>query len=196
MSLLETVTELFDLFGETGTCVICQEDLVDGERVRAIRKCQHLFHQACIEPWIQQKSECPMCRTPLNTGIPYTLQQLQASVQQLQDTLQTQMQLRDRYILSYCLTDGILRKFRCAARYNEAKSQIIHQVSTFTHNGLRPVQIDFNTRASLLRANQSFRAELTTRLQLGRQYLRSNINVYLTRRDISQVEALRDICSF
>lgn len=65
MDALDTQTELFDLFGETGTCAVCQDDLKDGERVRTIRACQHLFHAKCLDPWLLQKGDCPMCRTKL-----------------------------------------------------------------------------------------------------------------------------------
>jgi hypothetical protein len=55
-------TELFDLFGESGYCSICQDDLKEGERVRTVAACQHLFHATCLDEWLRRKPECPMCR--------------------------------------------------------------------------------------------------------------------------------------
>lgn len=62
MAALDAKTELFDLFGEEGTCTICQDDLREGERVRAVRACQHTFHATCLDPWLLSKGTCPMCR--------------------------------------------------------------------------------------------------------------------------------------
>jgi len=27
---------------------------------------QHIFHKACIEPWLQRKNTCPICRTTID----------------------------------------------------------------------------------------------------------------------------------
>lgn len=39
-------------------CVICLEDS-DIDIIRL--KCSHRFHKKCIEQWILQKNECPIC---------------------------------------------------------------------------------------------------------------------------------------
>ncbi len=59
-------TELFDLFGETGFCTVCQANLEEGERIRAIEKCQHLFHADCLDPWLRTQNTCPLCRVEIN----------------------------------------------------------------------------------------------------------------------------------
>jgi hypothetical protein len=52
----EVVTELnLKLMDE---CVICLEDS-DIDIIRL--KCSHRFHKKCIEQWILQKKECPIC---------------------------------------------------------------------------------------------------------------------------------------
>lgn len=46
---------------ESDTCVICLESLQEGEMVRTML-CRHVFHQSCIDPWIEGNSNCPVCR--------------------------------------------------------------------------------------------------------------------------------------
>lgn len=45
-------------------CVICMQDLCleDGA---AVAPCDHKFHKACLETWMDVKMECPTCRRPL-----------------------------------------------------------------------------------------------------------------------------------
>ncbi|KNC50112.1 esterase/lipase [Thecamonas trahens ATCC 50062] len=47
------------------TCVICLEDLVDGEPSRRL-PCSHVFHADCIAEWVARKAECPTCRGALS----------------------------------------------------------------------------------------------------------------------------------
>ncbi|CAJ2657395.1 unnamed protein product [Trifolium pratense] len=50
------------------TCVICQEDYADGERIGRIR-CMHTYHLDCIKQWLMQKNVCPICQhTALEIG--------------------------------------------------------------------------------------------------------------------------------
>ena len=45
------------------TCTICLVDFNDGETVR-ILPCDsdHIFHAACVQPWITMHGQCPVCR--------------------------------------------------------------------------------------------------------------------------------------
>lgn len=90
MSDLEAATELFDLFGETGYCTICQDDLAEGERVRTIRACQHLFHAACLDPWLISKGDCPLCRVAVRpaAGAAATIQDANQTIQGIYSTMQ------------------------------------------------------------------------------------------------------------
>lgn len=89
MAELEAATELFDLFGETGFCTICQDDLAEGERVRAIRACQHLFHSRCLDPWLISKGDCPLCRTSVRrTTDTAVIADASQTIQTLYSTLQ------------------------------------------------------------------------------------------------------------
>ncbi len=47
-------------------CAICTEDFEEGCRVTSM-PCGHLFHAACLMPWLRQHHTCPMCRFRLPT---------------------------------------------------------------------------------------------------------------------------------
>ena len=40
------------------TCSICYEKIGGGVQL----KCQHEFHEECIQAWFEKKTTCPMCR--------------------------------------------------------------------------------------------------------------------------------------
>ena len=52
---------------ENAECAICMLDYQIGEKQRKLR-CNHVFHRACINIWIVQRSNqtCPLCRAPIN----------------------------------------------------------------------------------------------------------------------------------
>jgi hypothetical protein len=52
-------------------CAICTEDLEEGCRVTCM-PCGHLFHAACLTPWLRQHNTCPMCRFRLPADDPVT----------------------------------------------------------------------------------------------------------------------------
>ena len=43
------------------TCSICQESLTPHSIIRQIDRCNHLFHQECIEKWLSEHAICPLC---------------------------------------------------------------------------------------------------------------------------------------
>lgn len=45
-----------------GSCSICLNDFVSGQRVSLLLECEHLFHQSCLNEWWQRSSSCPNCR--------------------------------------------------------------------------------------------------------------------------------------
>jgi hypothetical protein len=51
-------------------CVICTGTLSAGETVIRLPPCGHIFHAACIEPWLTAHHTCPTCRNPLPTDDP------------------------------------------------------------------------------------------------------------------------------
>lgn len=46
-------------------CVICLEDMKDGELCRCLPQCNHIFHETCVKPWLIKNRSCPICRLPL-----------------------------------------------------------------------------------------------------------------------------------
>jgi hypothetical protein len=53
--------------GSTIDCVVCMTEMAFPMR-RAdymVTPCDHIFHQDCLKPWIDQKLECPTCRMVL-----------------------------------------------------------------------------------------------------------------------------------
>lgn len=48
---------------EIAICVICLGEFEKGEFVSVLRRCKHMFHNACIKQWVPEKSmNCPICR--------------------------------------------------------------------------------------------------------------------------------------
>lgn len=43
-------------------CSVCLGELEEGESVRALPNCGHVFHVYCIDSWLVQHSTCPLCR--------------------------------------------------------------------------------------------------------------------------------------
>ncbi|KAL4331865.1 hypothetical protein GQ457_07G045460 [Hibiscus cannabinus] len=57
------------------TCAVCLSQLKEGDEVRELRNCCHVFHGDCIGRWVEYDGEddvdsnnhkaCPLCRSPL-----------------------------------------------------------------------------------------------------------------------------------
>lgn len=46
-------------------CLICREEIPKDESAANVvwTTCIHLFHKACLKPWIDQRQKCPTCKT-------------------------------------------------------------------------------------------------------------------------------------
>ncbi|KAF5729389.1 putative RING-H2 finger protein ATL71 [Tripterygium wilfordii] len=44
------------------SCSICLADYKEGEMVRLMPECDHIFHLKCIDPWLRLHATCPVCR--------------------------------------------------------------------------------------------------------------------------------------
>ncbi|PIN11965.1 hypothetical protein CDL12_15430 [Handroanthus impetiginosus] len=49
-------------------CAICLGEFKEGEGVRVLSECTHIFHVSCIDKWIENQPNCPLCRA--NTILP------------------------------------------------------------------------------------------------------------------------------
>ena len=46
---------------EHSSCMVCLCDFEDGDTLKIV-PCFHKFHQECIDRWLLQKAECPVCK--------------------------------------------------------------------------------------------------------------------------------------
>ncbi|KAF7119758.1 hypothetical protein RHSIM_Rhsim13G0102000 [Rhododendron simsii] len=44
-------------------CVICLCEFEDGETVKMIPYCRHVFHPECVDTWLASQVSCPLCRS-------------------------------------------------------------------------------------------------------------------------------------
>jgi hypothetical protein len=181
MDVINSRTELFELFGESVFCSVCQDHVQEGERVRVIQGCQHGFHAACIEPWLLNKGTCALCRAPIDERLQRVSNRLhtimltnpgfnvddflnQVETVAQQAVIETPENILKRYILSYCLAYGILRKFQRAVPYCENGTNIRRIIANFYLDTIRPYPLDSSTRTALKRSQQIMRNEIIRRL--------------------------------
>ncbi|CAJ1797953.1 unnamed protein product [Sphenostylis stenocarpa] len=48
-----------------GECPVCLSVFADGEEVRQLSACKHSFHASCIDLWLNNHSNCPICRATI-----------------------------------------------------------------------------------------------------------------------------------
>lgn len=46
-----------------GGCAICLREFQEGEWVRLLPDCSHIFHVSCTDAWFQTCSTCPLCQS-------------------------------------------------------------------------------------------------------------------------------------
>jgi len=52
-------------YGELGIsseCAFCLSEFQEDEKLRVIPNCNHLFHIDCVDVWLQNNANCPLCR--------------------------------------------------------------------------------------------------------------------------------------
>lgn len=65
------------------TCCICCNRFVNGDYVRVLPGCGHIFHTFCIDPWLSTSTLCPVDRKDLREEI----KEAKAKAQREQDEL-------------------------------------------------------------------------------------------------------------
>ncbi|KAG4953280.1 hypothetical protein AAZX31_14G055800 [Glycine max] len=46
-------------------CCICLGAFADGEKLKVLPGCDHSFHCECVDKWLTNHSNCPLCRASL-----------------------------------------------------------------------------------------------------------------------------------
>ncbi|KAM0874325.1 hypothetical protein ACQ4PT_037487 [Festuca glaucescens] len=49
--------------GAGADCAVCLSEFADGEKVRELPNCGHMFHVECVDAWLRTRTTCPLCRT-------------------------------------------------------------------------------------------------------------------------------------
>lgn len=44
------------------TCSVCLSEFNEGDEVRVLPGCAHVFHLLCIDKWLLSHTNCPLCR--------------------------------------------------------------------------------------------------------------------------------------
>ncbi|OIW01787.1 hypothetical protein TanjilG_03925 [Lupinus angustifolius] len=65
-------------FGERSICEcsVCLNEFQEDERLRIIPNCSHVFHIDCIDVWLQNNANCPLCRTSISLTSRFQIDQL------------------------------------------------------------------------------------------------------------------------
>lgn len=51
-------------------CAVCLNEFQEEEKLRAMPNCGHVFHIDCIDIWLQNNANCPLCRTSISAARP------------------------------------------------------------------------------------------------------------------------------
>ncbi|XP_075485482.1 RING-H2 finger protein ATL66-like [Primulina tabacum] len=51
-------------------CCICLGMFGDGDKVKELPGCKHVFHSECVDKWLNTHSSCPLCRASLRADSP------------------------------------------------------------------------------------------------------------------------------
>lgn len=55
------------------TCSICLDDFKNSQDAPVVElncKTKHVFHQGCLQKWMQTKQSCPFCREEIDLSVP------------------------------------------------------------------------------------------------------------------------------
>lgn len=57
-------------FGERSfcECAVCLNEFQENEKLKIIPNCSHVFHIDCIDIWLQNNANCPLCRTSVSSA--------------------------------------------------------------------------------------------------------------------------------
>ncbi|KDP40315.1 hypothetical protein JCGZ_02313 [Jatropha curcas] len=49
-------------------CAVCLNEFQEDEKLRIIPNCSHVFHIDCIDIWLQNNANCPLCRNSISSN--------------------------------------------------------------------------------------------------------------------------------
>ncbi|KAG0495902.1 hypothetical protein HPP92_000593 [Vanilla planifolia] len=61
--------------GGEAECAVCLSAAEEGELMRLLPGCRHVFHVACIDMWLYSHSTCPVCRAEAKAEIKVAAQE-------------------------------------------------------------------------------------------------------------------------
>ncbi|CAI9118211.1 OLC1v1019746C1 [Oldenlandia corymbosa var. corymbosa] len=64
-------------------CAVCLNEFQEEEKLRIIPDCAHVFHIDCIDVWLQNNANCPLCRTSVSANRRPNLDQITARINSL-----------------------------------------------------------------------------------------------------------------
>lgn len=62
VQLASNTTEMSAVGDSNPPCAVCQDTITEGDAIRRINACSHVFHIQCIDTWLQRNVRCPVCR--------------------------------------------------------------------------------------------------------------------------------------
>ncbi|KAK4266131.1 hypothetical protein QN277_027097 [Acacia crassicarpa] len=57
-------------------CSVCLNEFREKEKLRIIPNCGHVFHIDCIDVWLQNNANCPLCRTSISLSSRFQIDQI------------------------------------------------------------------------------------------------------------------------
>jgi hypothetical protein len=67
--VLKPVNITTDMLCSQPSCPICSEDYAVGSEIIQMQ-CSHIYHEACVIPWLEMKRKCPICRFEVCETVP------------------------------------------------------------------------------------------------------------------------------
>lgn len=74
-------------FGERSIseCAVCLNEFKEGEKLRIMPNCGHVFHIDCIDVWLQSNDNCPLCRISISSTARFPIDRIIAPSSTPQD---------------------------------------------------------------------------------------------------------------